>query len=83
MEFDLAPSITIVSLFLAPIRGVVFTFGSIDWLPNHLLVLFITIVFAVLNPLILPFALIYFAIERGTSQLVYKNSDTDVDKFTR
>ncbi|KZT41882.1 DUF221-domain-containing protein [Sistotremastrum suecicum HHB10207 ss-3] len=33
------------------------------WLPNHVFVVFISLVFAVLNPLITPFALIYFAIE--------------------
>jgi hypothetical protein len=38
---------------------------SEDWLPNHLLVIHILFVFAVLNPLVMPFGLIYFSIERG------------------
>lgn len=36
-----------------------------DWLPNHLLVIHILLVFAVLNPLVMPFGLLYFSIERG------------------
>lgn len=36
-----------------------------DWLPNHLLVIILIFVFAVLNPLLMPFALVYFAVQRG------------------
>ncbi|KAG8702004.1 hypothetical protein FRC11_011747, partial [Ceratobasidium sp. 423] len=32
------------------------------WLPNHLLVLIITLLFSILNPLILPFSLLYFVV---------------------
>ncbi|KAF9221015.1 hypothetical protein BS17DRAFT_758900 [Gyrodon lividus] len=39
------------------------TFNFYYWLPNHLLVIHICLLFAVLNPLILPFGLIYFAVE--------------------
>jgi hypothetical protein len=37
-----------------------------DWLPNHLLVIHVLVLFAVLNPLVVPFGLIYFLIEQGT-----------------
>ena len=40
---------------------------SEDWLPNHLLVIHILFVFVVLNPLVMPFGLVYFSIERGKS----------------
>lgn len=33
------------------------------WLPNHLLIVHVCLLFAILNPLVLPFALIYFAVE--------------------
>ncbi|KAH8114732.1 DUF221-domain-containing protein [Phellopilus nigrolimitatus] len=33
------------------------------WLPNHVLVVILTLVFSVLNPLLMPFAVLYFAIE--------------------
>lgn len=36
-----------------------------DWLPNHVLVVILTLVFSVLNPLLMPFAVLYFAIESG------------------
>ncbi|KIK92736.1 hypothetical protein PAXRUDRAFT_146651 [Paxillus rubicundulus Ve08.2h10] len=39
------------------------TFNFYYWLPNHLLIIHICLVFAVLNPLVLPFGLIYFAVE--------------------
>ena len=38
-----------------------------DWLPNHVLVVILTLVFAVLNPLLTPFALLYFIFENGKS----------------
>lgn len=37
----------------------------IDWLPNHVLVMHVLLVFALLNPLVIPFALVYFAVERS------------------
>ncbi|KAH9002732.1 hypothetical protein EDB86DRAFT_3063264 [Lactarius hatsudake] len=40
------------------------TFNYYYWLPNHLLVIHVLFVFAVLNPLVLPFGLIYFSIEK-------------------
>ncbi|KAF8835644.1 DUF221-domain-containing protein [Paxillus ammoniavirescens] len=39
------------------------TFNFYYWLPNHLLIIHICLLFAVLNPLVLPFGLIYFAVE--------------------
>ncbi|KIJ64508.1 hypothetical protein HYDPIDRAFT_90493 [Hydnomerulius pinastri MD-312] len=39
------------------------TFNFYYWLPNHLLVIHVCLLFALLNPLILPFGLVYFAIE--------------------
>lgn len=39
----------------------------VDWLPNHLLVIHIMMLFAVLNPLVIPFGLVYFCVESGTS----------------
>jgi len=38
----------------------------LDWLPNHLLVIHILFVFAVLNPLVIPFGLLYFTIQKST-----------------
>jgi hypothetical protein len=34
-----------------------------DWLPNHLLVVHVIFLFAILNPLVIPFGLIYFCVE--------------------
>ncbi|KAI0697898.1 hypothetical protein BC835DRAFT_1336744 [Cytidiella melzeri] len=39
------------------------TFNYYYWLPNHLLVIHIQLLFAVLNPLVLPFGFLYFCIE--------------------
>ncbi|KAH9891938.1 DUF221-domain-containing protein [Cubamyces lactineus] len=39
------------------------TFNYYYWLPNHILVMHILLVFAVLNPLVIPFAFIYFCVE--------------------
>jgi hypothetical protein len=41
-----------------------------DWLPNHLLVINIIVLFAVLNPLVIPFGLIYFSIKQGAGSFV-------------
>ncbi|CAE6451481.1 unnamed protein product, partial [Rhizoctonia solani] len=38
------------------------TFNYYYWLPNHLLVVIITMLFSILNPLILPFSLLYFVV---------------------
>ncbi|KDQ11413.1 hypothetical protein BOTBODRAFT_135721 [Botryobasidium botryosum FD-172 SS1] len=45
------------------------TFDYFYWLPNHLVVLIIAIVFTILNPLVIPFALIYFS----AALVVFKN----------
>ncbi|KAI0247633.1 hypothetical protein BJV78DRAFT_904502 [Lactifluus subvellereus] len=45
------------------------TFNYHYWLPNHLLVIHILVLFAVFNPLVMPFGLIYFSIQ----QVVIKN----------
>ena len=34
----------------------------VDWLPNHILIIFILLLFSVLNPLAIPFGLLYFSI---------------------
>ncbi|EPQ54451.1 hypothetical protein GLOTRDRAFT_121604 [Gloeophyllum trabeum ATCC 11539] len=39
------------------------TFNYYYWLPNHLLVIHILLLFAVLQPLVLPFGLLYFCVE--------------------
>ncbi|GBE85039.1 DUF221-domain-containing protein [Sparassis crispa] len=39
------------------------TFNYYYWLPNHVLVVHVLLVFAVLNPLVLPFGLVYFGVE--------------------
>lgn len=36
---------------------------AIDWLPNHLLVVHVLLLFAILNPLVIPFGFIYFCVE--------------------
>ncbi|KAG8698260.1 hypothetical protein FRC09_007327, partial [Ceratobasidium sp. 395] len=33
-----------------------------NWLPNHLLVVIITLLFSILNPLVIPFSLLYFMV---------------------
>ncbi|RDX49881.1 hypothetical protein OH76DRAFT_1349897 [Lentinus brumalis] len=40
------------------------TFNYYYWLPNHVLVMHILLVFGLLNPLVIPFALVYFTVER-------------------
>lgn len=39
------------------------TFNYYYWLPNHLLIIHVCLLFAILNPLVVPFGLIYFAVE--------------------
>jgi hypothetical protein len=34
-----------------------------DWLPNHMLVIHVLLLFAVLNPLVIPFGFLYFCVE--------------------
>jgi len=41
-------------------------FLNADWLPNHLLVIHVLLLFALLNPLVIPFGLIYFSVETGS-----------------
>jgi len=36
-----------------------------DWLPNHMLVLHVLILFSILNPVVLPFGVLYFFVEAG------------------
>lgn len=36
---------------------------SQDWLPNHLLVIHVLLVFSLLNPLVIPFAFLYFCVD--------------------
>ncbi|KAG9111074.1 hypothetical protein FRC07_008109, partial [Ceratobasidium sp. 392] len=38
------------------------TFNYYYWLPNHLLVVIITLLFSILNPLVIPFSLLYFCV---------------------
>jgi len=33
---------------------------SLDWLPNHILVIHILLLFSLLNPFVLPFGVLYF-----------------------
>jgi hypothetical protein len=40
---------------------------SLDWLPNHLLVIHVLLLFAVLNPFVIPFGTLYYFIEAGMS----------------
>ncbi|KAF9649393.1 hypothetical protein BDM02DRAFT_3166745 [Thelephora ganbajun] len=46
------------------------TFNYYYWLPNHILVIYITLLFSTLNPLVIPFGLFYFSI----SATIVKNS---------
>lgn len=39
------------------------TFDYYYWLPNHLLIIHVCLLFAILNPLVVPFGLIYFVVE--------------------
>ncbi|CAL1712846.1 unnamed protein product [Somion occarium] len=39
------------------------TFNYYYWLPNHLLVIHVLLVFSVLNPLVIPFGFFYFCVE--------------------
>lgn len=50
---------------------------SLDWLPNHLLIIHILLLFAVLNPLVIPFGLLYFCVETGTSRFYFIQFGTD------
>lgn len=37
----------------------------VDWLPTHLLVIHVLLLFSLLNPVVIPFGLFYFFIEAG------------------
>ncbi|KZT09143.1 uncharacterized protein LAESUDRAFT_695760 [Laetiporus sulphureus 93-53] len=39
------------------------TFNYYYWLPNHVLVVHVVLVFAVLNPLVIPFSFVYYCVE--------------------
>ncbi|KAG2338484.1 hypothetical protein BDR05DRAFT_969182 [Suillus weaverae] len=39
------------------------TFNFYYWLPNHLLIIHVLLLFALLNPLVIPFGLVYFSVE--------------------
>ncbi|KAL5501776.1 hypothetical protein ACEPAH_9036 [Sanghuangporus vaninii] len=39
------------------------TFNYYYWLPNHVLTVILTLVFAVLNPLLMPFVVVYYAVQ--------------------
>ncbi|KAH7915420.1 hypothetical protein BJ138DRAFT_1189738 [Hygrophoropsis aurantiaca] len=39
------------------------TFNFYYWLPNHLLIIHVLLLFAILNPLVIPFGLLYFTCE--------------------
>ncbi|PBK74975.1 hypothetical protein ARMSODRAFT_500296 [Armillaria solidipes] len=49
------------------------TFNFYYWLPTHLLVIHVLMVFAVLNPVVLPFGTFYFFVEAGVikNQLIH------------
>ncbi|KAK0464387.1 uncharacterized protein EV420DRAFT_1263449 [Desarmillaria tabescens] len=49
------------------------TFNFYYWLPTHLLVIHVLMVFAVLNPVVLPFGTFYFFVETGVikNQLIH------------
>ena len=38
----------------------------LDWLPNHILVIHVLLLFSLLNPFVLPFGAIYFFIQSGS-----------------
>lgn len=61
MASDRAHTTSTASAFYPPILCDVLTSVSADWLPNHVLVLLIVIVFTILNPLVVPFSFIYFS----------------------
>lgn len=45
---------------------ILFPLSSIsDWLPNHLLVMHVLLLFSILNPFVIPFGTIYFFIAAG------------------
>ncbi|KIK52099.1 hypothetical protein GYMLUDRAFT_88867 [Collybiopsis luxurians FD-317 M1] len=58
------------------------TFNYYYWLPTHLLVIHVLMVFSILNPVVIPFGLFYFFIESGVvkNQLIHvyaKNYEGD------
>lgn len=60
------------------------TESIIDWLPNHMLVIHIMLLFAVLNPLVIPFGFIYFCIEaavvKNQARTDYTSTRTTTDE---
>ncbi|KAF5382774.1 hypothetical protein D9615_002912 [Tricholomella constricta] len=47
------------------------TFNFYYWLPNHLLVIHVLLLFSVLNPFVLPFGTLYFLVQYGVLIHVY------------
>ncbi|KAI0052720.1 hypothetical protein FA95DRAFT_1258418 [Auriscalpium vulgare] len=49
------------------------TFNYYYWLPNHLLIIHVLLLFSVLNPLVIPFAWIYFIVDKTVikNQLIH------------
>jgi hypothetical protein len=49
------------------------TFNFYYWLPNHMLVVHVLLLFAILNPLVIPFGFIYFCVEAAVvrNQLIH------------
>ena len=43
--------------------SVISTDISLDWLPNHILVIHILLLFSVLNPFVPPFGVLYFFVQ--------------------
>ena len=49
----------------------------LDWLPNHILVIHVLLLFSLLNPFVLPFGAIYFFTQSGS----YDTASYQVDLF--
>jgi hypothetical protein len=43
----------------------VLIFYTPDWVPTHVLIINVLLLFTVLNPLVLPFGCVYFFVENG------------------
>jgi hypothetical protein len=49
-----------------------------DWLPAHILVVHVLLLFSLLNPLVIPFATFYFFIESGTFLSFHLNGQANL-----
>lgn len=47
--------------------NVLFNNFWIDWLPNHMLVVHVLLLFSVFNPFVIPFGALYFFVQSGQS----------------